>query len=73
MRYQEAYEMVEAGLSKSALGFPVTEPLISQFFDNKVQEVGTRAVRKRNSLTFTTTTSPTYELTNADASMRITK
>jgi hypothetical protein len=73
MRYQEAYEMVEAGLSKSALGFPVTEPLISQFFDNKVQEVGTRAVRKRNSQTFTTTTSTTYELTNADASMRIYK
>ena len=38
MRYQEAYEMVEAGLSKSALGFPITEPLISSFFDNKVQE-----------------------------------
>ena len=73
MRYQEAYEMVEAGLSKSALGFPVTEPLISQFFDNKVQEVGTRAVRKINSQTFTTTTSTTYELTNADASMRIYK
>ena len=38
MRYQEAYEMVEAGLAKSALGFPITNPLISQFFDNKVHE-----------------------------------
>ena len=73
MRYQEAYEMVEAGLVKSALGFPLTEPLISQFFDNKVQEVGSRVVRKRNSQTFTTSTSNIYELTNPDASMRIYK
>ena len=73
MRYQEAYEMVEAGLSKSALGFPITEPLISSFFDNKVQEVGGRVVRKRSSQELSTTTTNVYTLTNEDASMRIYK
>ena len=73
MRYQEAYEMVEAGLSKSALGFPITEPLISSFFDNKVQEVGGRVVRKRGSQELSTTTTNVYTLTNEDASMRIYK
>ena len=73
MRYQEAYEMVEAGLSKSALGFPITEPLISSFFDNKIQEVGSRVVRRRNSQSFSTTTTNIYTLSNEDASMRIYK
>jgi hypothetical protein len=73
MRYQEAYEMVEAGLAKSALGFPITNPLISQFFDNKVQEVGSRVSRKRNSQTFTSTATNVYTLSNEDASMRIYK
>ena len=73
MRYQEAYEMVEAGLSKSALGFPITEPLISSFFDNKVQEVGGRVLRKRSSQELSTTTTNVYTLTNEDASMRIYK
>jgi len=73
VRYQEAYEMVEAGLVKSALGFPVTEPLLSQFFDNKVQEVGARTVRKRNSQSFSTSITNTYTLSNEDASMRIYK
>jgi len=73
MRYQEAYEMVEAGLSKSALGFPITEPLISSFFDSKVQEVGGRVVRKRNSQELSTTTTNVYTLSNEDASMRIYK
>ena len=73
MRYQEAYELVEAGLVKSALGFPVTEPLISKFFDAKVQEVGSRTTRKVNSQTFTTSATNAYELSNEDASMRIYK
>ena len=73
MRYQEAYELVEAGLVKSALGFPVTEPLIAKFFDAKVQEVGARAMRKVNSQTFTTSATNAYELSNEDASMRIYK
>ena len=73
MRYQEAYEMVEAGLTKSALGFPVTEPLIANFFDAKVQEVGSRVMRKVNSQTFTTSATNAYELSNEDASMRIYK
>ena len=73
MRYQEAYEMVEAGLTKSALGFPVTEPLLAQFFDAKVQEVGARVSRKVSSQTFTTSATNAYELSNEDASMRIYK
>jgi len=73
MRYQEAYEMIEAGLSKAELGFPITEPLIASFFDNKVQEVGARVLRKRNSQTFSTSTTNVYTLSNEDASMRIYK
>ena len=73
MRYQEAYEMIEAGLSKAALGFPITEPLIASFFDNGVQEVGARVLRKRNSQTFSTSTTNVYTLSNEDASMRIYK
>ena len=73
MRYQEAYEMIEAGLSKSALGFPITEAFISSFFDIKVTEVGSRVVRKRNSQSFSTSTTNVYSLSNEDASMRIYK
>jgi hypothetical protein len=73
MRYQEAYEIIDAGLVKAALAFPTAEPLKAQFFDSKVQEIGMRTVKKKDSETFTTTATRTYTFTNANASDQIYK
>tara|TARA_R100000773_G_scaffold43359_1_gene41711 strand:- start:3428 stop:4312 length:885 start_codon:yes stop_codon:yes gene_type:complete len=73
MRYLEAYEIIDAGLTKSQLGFPVTEPLKAQFFDNVVNDIGVRTVKKESSETFTTTKTKSYTLTSANASNKIFK
>lgn len=73
MRYQEAYELIEAGLLKANLSFPVMEALKATIFDEKVNEVGLRSVKKRSSESFTTTKTNVYTFTNADISNKIYK
>ena len=46
MRYREAYELIDAGVGKAELGFPVTETLKAMFFDQEVENIGLRVVRK---------------------------
>tara|TARA_R100001594_G_scaffold39300_1_gene70809 strand:- start:8066 stop:9019 length:954 start_codon:yes stop_codon:yes gene_type:complete len=53
MRYQEAYEIINASLLKAQLAFPATEKIISELFDNQVKNIALRVVRKVNSETLT--------------------
>ena len=46
MRYREAYELIDAALNKAAVGFPVTETLKATFFDQEVENIGLRLVKK---------------------------
>jgi len=46
MRYREAYELIDAALSKAEVGFPVTETLKATFFDQEVENIGLRLVKK---------------------------
>ena len=46
MRYREAYELIDAALNKAAIGFPVTETLKATFFDQEVENIGLRLVKK---------------------------
>ena len=73
MKYKAAYELIDAGLIKANLGFPPSEALKKEFFNAKVQEVGLRANKKKNSETFTTTATNSYTFTNSDVTSRIFK
>ena len=73
MKYKAAYELIDAGLAKASLGFPPVEALKKEFFNAKVQEVGLRADKKKNSETFTTSATNSYTFTNADVTPRIFK
>lgn len=73
MRYQEAYEIIDAGLGKTSLAFPVSEPLKAQFFDSKVQEIGIRVAKKQDSEAFTTTKTKNYLFTKENVSNQIYK
>ena len=46
MRYREAYELIDAAVGKAELGFPVTETLKAMFFDQEVENIGLRVVKK---------------------------
>ena len=46
MRYREAYELIDAAVGKAELGFPVTETLKAMFFDQEVENIGLRIVKK---------------------------
>ena len=46
MRYREAYELIDAALNKAEVGFPVTETLKATFFDQEVENIGLRLVKK---------------------------
>ena len=46
MRYREAYDLIDAAVGKAELGFPVTETLKAMFFDQEVENIGLRVVRK---------------------------
>lgn len=45
MRYIDAYEIIQASLVGKAVGFPITEKLLSTYFDQAVQDVGQRVVK----------------------------
>jgi len=73
VRYQEAYELIDAGLMKANLSFPVLEALKAEVFDEKVNEVGLRSVKKRSSESFTSTSTNVYTFSNDDISNKIYK
>lgn len=73
MRYQEAYELINAGVVSSGISMPVSEKLMSIYFDKAVEEVAMRAVKKKNVETFTTISSRSYIFNNEDYSGQIFK
>jgi hypothetical protein len=46
MRYREAYELIDAAVNKADIGYPVTEKLKAMFFDQEVENIGLRLVKK---------------------------
>ena len=46
MRYREAYELIDAAVNKADIGYPVTEKLKAMFFDQEVENIGLRIVKK---------------------------
>ena len=60
MKYRAAFELIDAGLIKAELGFPLLEGAKKEFFNAKVQEVGLRSDKKKNSESFTTTATNSY-------------
>jgi hypothetical protein len=66
MRYREAYELVNAALIKNVLGYPVTDSLISNFFDAEVGKLGRTCVRKKASVVLVSSGVREYTLTPDD-------
>ena len=54
MRYQEAYELIDIGIVEGGVAFPVSPALKEIFFDQIVENIGLRAVKKRDYESFTT-------------------
>jgi len=72
MRYREAYELIDAALNKAAVGFPVTEALKATFFDQEVENLGLRLVKKSILESFTAS-GKEFVLTNEKRSNKVYK
>ena len=72
MRYREAYELIDAALNKAAVGFPVTETLKATFFDQEVENIGLRLVKKSILESFTAS-GKEFVLTNEKRSNKVYK
>ena len=72
MRYQEAYELIDAGVIAGGIELPVSHNLIEIYFDQAIKEIAMRAVRKKDSQTFTAS-GKEYIFTKANYSGQIYK
>ena len=72
MRYREAYELIDAAVGKSEIGYPVTETLKAMFFDQEVENVGLRLVKKSIRVSFSVS-GKEYVLTDEKRSNKIYK
>jgi len=72
MRYQEAYELIDVGVISGGVEIPISENLKSIYFDQAINEIAMRSVRKKNSQSFTTS-GKEYIFTNEDYSGQIYK
>ena len=73
MRYQEAYELIQLSLDSQGMAqFPASEKLKSQFFDNVVNDIAYRVVRKVNMESFTAG-GDNFVFTNPDYSGQVYK
>jgi len=72
MRYKEAYEFIDAAMGSAQIAFPVTSSVKNKMFDNNVDALGRRFVRKLKSEVFTAAESTTeYHFTNSDVTNQI--
>ena len=72
MRYKEAYEFIDAAMGSAQIAFPVTSSVKNKMFDNNVDALGRRFVRKLKSEVFTAAESTTeYHFTNLDVTNQI--
>ena len=72
MRYQEAYELIDAGVIAGGIEIPVSHNLIEIYFDQAIKEIAMRAVRKKDLQTFTSS-GKEYIFTNSNYSGQIYK
>ena len=72
MRYREAYELIDAALEKAEIGFPLTEALKATFFDQEVENIGLRVVKKSIMQSFTAS-GKEFVITDAKRSNKIYK
>ena len=54
MRYQEAYELIDVGVIAGGVELPVSHNLMEIYFDQAVNDIAMRAVRKKDYQSFTT-------------------
>ena len=52
MRYQEAYELIDAGVIAGGIELPVSHNLMEIYFDQAVNDIAMRSVRKKDSQSF---------------------
>jgi hypothetical protein len=52
MRYQEAYELIDAGVVAGGIEIPVSHNLMEIYFDQAVNDIAMRAVRKKDFQSF---------------------
>lgn len=71
MRYQEAFEVVNAALIKHNISFPVTENILIESFEDIIEEIGLTVVRKRDSETFSENGTKEYKFTKINVSDQI--
>ena len=72
MRYREAYELIDAAVGKAEIGYPVTETLKAMFFDQEVENIGLRLVKKSIRVSFSVS-GKEYVLTDEKLSNKIYK
>jgi len=72
MRYREAYELIDAAVGKAEIGYPVTETLKAMFFDQEVENIGLRLVKKSIRVSFSVS-GKEYVLTDEKRSNKIYK
>ena len=72
MRYQEAYELIDVGVISGGVEIPISENLKSIYFDQAINEIAMRSVRKKNSQSFATSGNE-YIFTNEDYSGQVYK
>ena len=72
MRYREAYELIDDAVGKAEIGYPVTETLKAMFFDQEVENIGLRLVKKSIRVSFSVS-GKEYVLTDEKRSNKIYK
>ena len=72
MRYQEAYELIDAGVVAGGIQLPVSHNLIEIYFDQAVDDIAMRAVRKKGYQSFSSS-GKEYTFTNSNYSGQIYK
>tara|TARA_R110002012_G_scaffold239615_1_gene413634 strand:+ start:41 stop:961 length:921 start_codon:yes stop_codon:yes gene_type:complete len=72
MRYQEAYELIDVGIISGGVDIPISDNLKSIYFDNAVEQIAMRSMRKKNMESFAIN-GKTYNFTNQDYSGQIYK
>ena len=72
MRYQEAYELIDAGVIAGGIKLPVSHNLIEIYFDQAVNDIAMRAVKKKGYQAFSSS-GKEYTFTNSDYSGQIYK
>ena len=72
MRYQEAYELINAGVIAGGVEIPVSHNLMEIYFDQAMKDIAMRAVKKKDYQSFSSS-GKEYVFTNSNYSGQIYK